>query len=188
MSRQLLIVAALLISLSLESCALGLAAGAAISTHELGSAMAIQAVNNAEETREQTRLWPQGNAEAVVAPTWSRGGLAVRLACPSDRDGAGPPEIHIRVAGSYNIKNIDASCEISEMSLRPVGRLRFSWWRYQLGWRELSELAKTGGILTVDTIVGEWSFRMGPGYFRGFYDALAAGYKLAPSPGAPVKS
>jgi hypothetical protein len=174
---------------SLQSCAVALATTAAMAADDAKQATLIRAVNGAEATRSQTQRWPGGEPFAIVAPTWSRGGLAIRLASMSELKGAGAPELHLAIVGRGNVKDVEARCHLGDLELNLIDRIEGrSWWRYAVGWDALGPLVHSGAELCVETVVGDWHFKLGPGYFKGFYDALAEGYKLAPAPGAPVKN
>jgi hypothetical protein len=150
-----------------------------IVTYELGKSLAIQAVESEAETRDRSTYWPQNSAEAFVAPSWSRGGLAVRLGAAADSRRLSEPELLLRVVGlSSDQKDIRARCSIAGHELPKIGKLRWSWWRYEISPQLLALLTDQGGTLTVETIVGNWSFLMPPDYFRGFLAAWSTKPKV----------
>ena len=126
-------------------------------------------------TAERTKCLLERGSEdveaiAVVAPPWSYGGIAVRVASPVSRGILYQPELQVAAltdSGVHFRLFIDGNEQPSP------GLFKKEWYRVPLS-QSMLEAAQAGGmVVRVECEVGEWTFRLTPTYFRRFNTKLA---------------
>jgi len=102
---------------------------------------------------------------AVVAPAWSYGGIAVRIASPITGDILYQPELQV---AALSDSGVQLTPFINNEQAQFVGVFPPDWYRVPLS-APMLDKARTAGLdVRVECEVGTWNFRMTPGYFRGY--------------------
>jgi hypothetical protein len=136
---------------------------------------AINVWSDEKVTAERTKcLLARGSEDietiAVVAPSWSYGGMAVRLACPVGQGLLYQPELQ---AAALTDSGVHLRLFIDGNEQSSSGLFKKEWYRVPVS-QSMIEAAQAGGmVVRVVCEVGEWTFRLTPTYFLGFNTKLA---------------
>jgi hypothetical protein len=137
---------------------------------------ALNVWSDQQAVAERTKcLVARGSSEdiqtlAVVAPAWSYGGVAIRIASPVTGDVLYQPELQISALTDSGV-HLKVFANNAEQQI--VGVFMKEWSRVLPSAAMLDEARKGGLTVRVECEVGEWIFRMTPTYFRGYEAKLA---------------
>lgn len=136
--------------------------------------LSVNAWSDALEVKRRTTVITAGQNDdtlGVVAPAWSNGGLAVRVAAPARTERLYMHELQV---AAYSQSGIRPRVRVGSLDVRSAGVFQPDWHRFPLS-AELFQQAKSNGLtIHVECDLGEWVFSVGPGYFLGYEEKVSS--------------